>query len=1174
MMKMKTHKALHTALLSAALLMLFSLPAHAQDISTGLIGHWKLDETSGTTAFDSGSGGNDGTMTGGLDAGTDSVSGKINTALTFNGSSDYIDTNYNTDFSTGGYTLTAWAKTSAAAPQRILSKLTGINNQKWAMLESGNFECGLHDGALQASSVTGNFNDDSWHFFACVVDGSNITAYVDGIAGTADTHDDTLTTNSTDWNIGRNNAGNEYWDGEIDDVRIYSRALTTEDIAALASGATSGSIRYGDNAESIEYHSGFDWVHAGLGSYAPNGVFFDSSSDYINSSTVTGITDSDKFTMSFWFRIPLGIDDWDGLIYEGSLGGDVQVYINDCWHGSCDDDIHEIQARFRSDRGPGAGDDDHKIMEIFSSDLNAGQWYHALLSFDSSDETGPAIHLYIDDADAERGVSLTSTSNSYLVEFDGNQAVGGLSGNQMGIELADFWVDVGTYLDLTVAANRRKFISATGQPMYLGPDGSLPIGKKPDLFFTGDADDWHTNKGAGGGGFTENGAIEDALDRPFAATWRSASSTNIQKFASDAASDDELGSDSPFGTVNGVAVDGMYAAFGAPGNGTAGAVYVFHTETGEELFKIDAPSGSDPNFGFGVALEGSNLVVGAPGNCGADLYVYDIAKDVTTPQVSVTGLGNCTGWDVDISGDKFIAGTRIGTSAYVYDVYTGTLLHTLNASVGGGGATRAVAIDGDWALVGNPLFDNGGSTYEGRAYLYDLNACGASCTETHALTIAGGAAGDFLGWGAAIDGDYAAVSSPDNVRVYTFDVKTGTELLTIAPSASAGDAFSDFGGDIAIDNKVMAVSQGRGGTNRTGRLEVFDIVTGTSLYSLQNPTGTTNEDRFAASIALDDDVIAAGHPHEDDAANDAGAAWIITNKPCSSPDGRTGDILYNTDENVMQYCNGVDWVGMGPDGVTSGSGCSNPTGAAGDIIFNEDYSVMQYCNSDDWVGVGIQDTLSQGLVGHWKLDDISGAFIDSVSGNDGTGAGGVLYNQSGIIGGSAGFDGSNDEITISGGPIYADTSKPFTFSAWVYLDNYAPFEYPHIANLKSDTSELFEIAFSNDPGYLGLIFGSEDAGWVNSKTDTLEADQVGEWKHVVIVYDGTGATSRSNFSAYINNVSQTLTAPSGFTTNGTETIIGSNSNVTEYWDGRIDDVRIYNRALSASEISLLYKKRN
>ena len=56
--------------------------------TNGLIGHWRLDETSGTTATDS-AGSNNGSMQGGLSGTNDSVSGQVSTALDFDGGNDW-----------------------------------------------------------------------------------------------------------------------------------------------------------------------------------------------------------------------------------------------------------------------------------------------------------------------------------------------------------------------------------------------------------------------------------------------------------------------------------------------------------------------------------------------------------------------------------------------------------------------------------------------------------------------------------------------------------------------------------------------------------------------------------------------------------------------------------------------------------------------------------------------------------------------------------------------------------------------------------------------------------------------------------------------------------------------------------------------------------------------------
>src|SRR4030042_517061 len=95
------------------------------DISSGLIGYWELDETSGTTAIDSSSN-NNGTLTNGPAW----VSGKINNALSFDGVDDFIlvpDSNVLEGMS--GLTISAWIKPTLTGTddyQRIADKGTDV----------------------------------------------------------------------------------------------------------------------------------------------------------------------------------------------------------------------------------------------------------------------------------------------------------------------------------------------------------------------------------------------------------------------------------------------------------------------------------------------------------------------------------------------------------------------------------------------------------------------------------------------------------------------------------------------------------------------------------------------------------------------------------------------------------------------------------------------------------------------------------------------------------------------------------------------------------------------------------------------------------------------------------------------------------------------------------------
>ena len=51
---------------------------------------------------------------------------------------------------------------------------------------------------------------------------------------------------------------------------------------------------------------------------------------------------------------------------------------------------------------------------------------------------------------------------------------------------------------------------------------------------------------------------------------------------------------------------------------------------------------------------------------------------------------------------------------------------------------------------------------------------------------------------------------------------------------------------------------------------------------------------------------------------------------CSSPSGVAGELIYETGNNVVQYCNGTNWVNTGFKNASAGAGgCSNPTGTEG-----------------------------------------------------------------------------------------------------------------------------------------------------------------------------------------------------------------------------------------------------
>jgi hypothetical protein len=211
--------------------------------------------------------------------------------------------------------------------------------------------------------------------------------------------------------------------------------------------------------------------------------------------------------------------------------------------------------------------------------------------------------------------------------------------------------------------------------------------------------------------------------------------------------------------------------------------------------------------------------------------------------------------------------------------------------------------------------------------------------------------------------------------------------------------------------------------------------------------------------------------------------------------------------------------------------------------------------------------LTNGLVGLWSFDGkdmnwgTNKALDRSGQGNDG-----VLTNMStttspviGKIGQGLKFDGVNDHINLGTSATFNLGAGNFTLCSWFKTNK---FEEDIVANGVGANGNYLLMS------YLGKLRGHI---WYGGNSNTIDSNAVvnnDTWQHGCQVVDST------NIYLYINgslDKSQVLAgAKSGLTGTG---VIGHRSVGTDgaNFDGTIDDVRIYNRALSASEISSLYR---
>lgn len=195
------------------------------------MGHYTLDEGSGTKAGDSSGKGHHGTVVGTVEW----ITGMVNGGIALGGDGDYIDLGNPQDWPAGteARSMSAWAKTNdvLATWHFIASYGTGATNQAMFIGLNGT---GLYGGGYGNDVPFADFWEVGvWHHVALTYDGVTARLYADGleVASAAKT-----------WNLVRRQARigqqvnelNEFWNGSVDDVRIYNKALSPEEVAGLS----------------------------------------------------------------------------------------------------------------------------------------------------------------------------------------------------------------------------------------------------------------------------------------------------------------------------------------------------------------------------------------------------------------------------------------------------------------------------------------------------------------------------------------------------------------------------------------------------------------------------------------------------------------------------------------------------------------------------------------------------------------------------------------------------------------------------------------------------------------------------------------------------------------------------------------------------------------------------
>ena len=273
----------------------------------------------------------------------------------------------------------------------------------------------------------------------------------------------------------------------------------------------------------------------------------------------------------------------------------------------------------------------------------------------------------------------------------------------------------------------------------------------------------------------------------------------------------------------------------------------------------------------------------------AKARTYALTQTFNDPTVTTEDY---FGWSVAIDGNNVLIGAYgddtsgyyVG-QAHLFDATTGNLLQTFNDPT----VTdhdyfgNSVAIDGDNVLIGAGYDDTNGEDV-GQAHLFDA-ATGNLLQTFNDPTVT---SRDGFGLSVAIDGDNVLIGAPgddtnddDNGQAHLFDAATGSLLQTFNdPTVTYHDY---FGNSVAIDGDNVLIGGWCDDTIRTnaGQAHLFDAATGNLLQTFNNPTAWTLHDYFGNSVAIDGNNVLIGTAYDDSNGGDVGQAYLFVPEPAT-----------------------------------------------------------------------------------------------------------------------------------------------------------------------------------------------------------------------------------------------------------------------------------------------------
>ncbi len=391
----------------------------------GPIGYWKIDEGTGSSAYDTSTNGNTGTKTNGSWG-----PGKYGGALSMSVNSTHERISAGDvaafDFSdTQSFSFVMWVKRTNAGSIMMLSKGGGSASDDGYDIETSGsaascyYTDGNASGADQATGTT-NILDGVWHHIFCVMDraAGTYAVYVDGVKEGTDSSltEGSAASNTSSFIIGEIDASSEI-EGSIDDVRIYNYARNIKQIMEDIRGgniAPSQPLGYwkldegadntcsggsNDTCNSGTAGTTLDGVNANMASPATSTSGWTNSGKFGRAVMLDGINDTvvvtdtsvirpqdGSWSVTVWAK-PANSDQKSPLVAKRQTTGDFEQWsLSICGDISCSTSGQNLLGIFRES-------DAIERRALSIGDVADGQWHHYAMV---ADKTANKVFIYMD----------------------------------------------------------------------------------------------------------------------------------------------------------------------------------------------------------------------------------------------------------------------------------------------------------------------------------------------------------------------------------------------------------------------------------------------------------------------------------------------------------------------------------------------------------------------------------------------------------------------------------------------------------------------------------------------------------------------------------------------------------------------------------------------------------